>query len=54
MALLETLVERGGLALITTHLTGLAAAALELPGAACAAMEFEPSTGRPTFGSFPV
>ena len=23
--------------------------ALELPGAACAAMEFEPSTGRPTF-----
>ncbi|MEO7794720.1 MAG: hypothetical protein ABIV06_08080, partial [Thermoanaerobaculia bacterium] len=49
VALLETLVERGGLALITTHLTGLAAAAMELPGAACAAMEFEPSTGRPTF-----
>ncbi len=53
VALLETLVERGGLALITTHLTGLAAAALELPGAACAAMEFEPSTGRPTFRLLP-
>ena len=53
VALLETLVERGGLALITTHLTGLAAAALELPGAACAAMEFEPSSGRPTFRLLP-
>ena len=53
VALLETLVERGGLALITTHLTGLAAAALELPGAACAAMEFAPSTGRPTFRLIP-
>lgn len=53
VALLETLVERGGLALITTHLTGLAAAALELPGAGCAAMEFEPSTGRPTFRLLP-
>ena len=29
VALLETLVARGGLALITTHLTGLAAAAME-------------------------
>lgn len=53
VALLETLVERGGLALITTHLTGLAAAAMELPGAACAAMEFEPSSGRPTFRLLP-
>ena len=53
VALLETLVERGGLALITTHLTGLAAAALELSGASCAAMEFEPSSGRPTFRLLP-
>ena len=53
VALLEALVERGGLALITTHLTGLAAAALELPGAACAAMEFDPATGRPTFRLLP-
>ena len=53
VALLETLVEHGGLALITTHLTGLAAAAMELPGAACAAMEFEPSSGRPTFRLLP-
>ncbi len=53
VALLETLVERGGLALITTHLTGVAAAAMEMPGAACAAMEFEPATGRPTFRLLP-
>jgi DNA mismatch repair protein MutS2 len=53
VALLETLVLRGGLALITTHLTGLAAAAMELPGAGCAAMEFEPSSGRPTFRLLP-
>ena len=53
VALLETLVERGGLALITTHLSGLAASAMELAGAACAAMEFEPSSGRPTFHLLP-
>jgi DNA mismatch repair protein MutS2 len=49
VALVEELVAKGGLALVTTHLTGVAAAAMELPGAACAAMEFEPSSGRPTF-----
>jgi DNA mismatch repair protein MutS2 len=49
VALVEELVARGGLGLITTHLSAVAAAAMELPGAACAAMEFEPSTGRPTF-----
>ncbi len=49
IALLEALLAGGGLALVTTHLTGLAAAAMERPGAACAAMEFEPSSGRPTF-----
>ena len=48
-ALVEELVDRGGLALVTTHLAALAAAAMELPGAACAAMEFEPASGRPTF-----
>ncbi len=48
-ALLERLVASGGLAMITTHLAALAAAAMELPGAACAAMEFEPESGRPTF-----
>ena len=37
----------------TGAITGLAAAAMELPGAACAAMEFEPSTGRPTFRLLP-
>lgn len=49
IALVEELLERGGLALVTTHLSGLAAAALERAGAACAAMEFEPISGRPTF-----
>lgn len=49
VALVEELLAQGGLALVTTHLTGLAAAALELAGAACAAMEFEPLSGRPTF-----
>jgi DNA mismatch repair protein MutS2 len=53
IALLEGLLERGGLAVITTHLTQLAAAALEMDGAACAAMEFDPQTGRPTFRLVP-
>jgi len=48
-ALVERLAARGGLALVTTHLAELAAAALETPGAACAAMEFSPESGRPTF-----
>lgn len=52
-SLLEGLLERGALGVITTHLTQLAAAALELPGAACAAMEFDPDTGRPTFRLVP-
>ena len=41
-ALLEGLLEKGSLGVITTHLAQLAAAALELPGASCAAMEFDP------------
>ena len=53
IALLESLVEKGSLGVITTHLTQLAAAALEMPGAACAAMEFNPETGRPTFHLMP-
>ncbi|HVR09650.1 MAG TPA: Smr/MutS family protein [Thermoanaerobaculia bacterium] len=53
IALLEGLLERGSLAVITTHLTELAAAALEMDGAACAAMEFETQTGRPTFRLMP-
>lgn len=52
-ALLEGLVERRGLVLITTHLTQLAAAALELDGAFCAAMQFDGDTGRPTFRLLP-
>jgi DNA mismatch repair protein MutS2 len=52
-ALLEGLLEKGSLGVITTHLAQLAAAALELPGASCAAMEFDPGTGRPTFRLVP-
>ncbi|HEX5761057.1 MAG TPA: Smr/MutS family protein [Thermoanaerobaculia bacterium] len=53
VSLLEGLLEKGALGVITTHLTQLAAAALELPGATCAAMEFDPATGRPTFRLVP-
>jgi DNA mismatch repair protein MutS2 len=53
VALLEGLLEKGSLAVMTTHLTQLAAAALELDGATCAAMEFDPATGRPTFRLVP-
>ena len=52
-ALLEGLLEKGSLGVITTHLAQLAAAALELPGATCAAMEFDPHSGRPTFRLVP-
>ncbi len=53
IALLEGLLARGSMALITTHLTPLAAAALERDGATCAAMQFDPSTHRPTFELLP-
>jgi len=49
VALVEHLLARGALAVVTTHLAALAAAALERPGAGCAAMEFDPDTGRPTY-----
>ncbi len=49
IALLEGLLARGSMALITTHLTPLAGAALERDGAACAAMQFDASSHRPTF-----
>jgi DNA mismatch repair protein MutS2 len=52
-ALLEGLLEKGSLGVITTHLAQLAAAALELSGTSCAAMEFDPATGRPTFRLVP-
>ncbi|HVS15247.1 MAG TPA: Smr/MutS family protein [Thermoanaerobaculia bacterium] len=49
LALLESLTERAGLALLTTHLIEVAAAAYRLEGARCLAMEFDPTSARPTF-----
>ncbi|HWM89394.1 MAG TPA: Smr/MutS family protein [Thermoanaerobaculia bacterium] len=53
VALLEGLLKKGSLSVITTHLTQLAAAALELDGATCAAMEWNSESGRPTFRLVP-
>ena len=53
VSLLAALVERRTLAVITTHLTPLAAAALEMDGAGCAAMEFSAASGTPTFHLLP-
>ncbi len=53
VALLERLLSGGCLAVLTTHLTRLAAAALEAPGAACAAMEFDTESGLPTYRLLP-
>ena len=47
--LLEGLLERGTLGLITTHLATVAALAMESDGASCAAMQFDEASGRPTF-----
>ncbi len=52
-ALVEGLLAKGCWTLITTHLVGVATAALELPGAGCAAMEFDPQTGAPTYHLIP-
>ncbi len=53
VSLLEGLLGRRALAVLTTHLTQLAAAALEMDGAACAAMEFSAETGEPTYRLLP-
>jgi len=52
-ALLEGLVARGSLVLLTTHLGRVAGEALEMPGAACAAMEFDPTSGEPLYRLLP-
>ena len=52
-ALLEGLIARGGLVLLTTHLGRVAGEALELPGAACAAMEFDSQSGEPLYHLLP-
>ncbi len=52
-ALLEGLVQRHCLVLVTTHLSQLAAAALSTGGAFCAAMQFDGDTGRPTYRLLP-
>ena len=53
VSLLEALLERSSLGIITSHLLPIATAALDLPGATCAAMEFDGETGRPTFRLVP-
>ncbi len=52
-ALLEGLVERRCMVLVTTHLSQLAVAALETDSAFCAAMQFDGDTGRPTYRLLP-
>lgn len=53
IALLEGLLARRGLILVTTHLTQVAAFALEAEGAFCAAMQFDVETGHPTYRLLP-
>ncbi|MBZ0113759.1 MAG: Smr/MutS family protein [Thermoanaerobaculia bacterium] len=48
-ALLEALLDRGGLVVVTTHLGQLAALAMEREGASCAAMEFDAERGAPRY-----
>ncbi len=52
-AVLEGLIDRGPLTMITTHLGQVAAAALESPVACCAAMLFDSESGRPTYRLLP-
>lgn len=52
-ALLEGLVSSHSLVLVTTHLSQVAATALETEGAFCAAMQFDSSTGEPTYRLVP-
>ncbi len=52
-AILEGLVERRSLVMITTHLSQVAARALEADGAFCAATLFDSATGRPTYRLVP-
>jgi DNA mismatch repair protein MutS2 len=53
VALIEGLLDRGALAVVSSHLVRLATAALELDGAGCAAMAFDPETGSPTYRLVP-
>jgi len=53
IALLEGLLERRGIILVTTHLTQVAAFALEAEGAFCAAMQFDVESGQPTYRLLP-
>ncbi len=49
IALLEAFVDRGGRALVTTHLSAIKAFAASRTDALCAAMEFDDRTGRPNY-----
>ncbi|MCP4202606.1 MAG: hypothetical protein GY769_11805 [bacterium] len=49
VALIEALSAKSPWAVVTTHLTTIAAAALDLESASCAAMEFDSASGHPTY-----
>jgi DNA mismatch repair protein MutS2 len=53
IALLEAFVDRGGRALVTTHLSAIKSFAAARPDALCAAMEFDDGTGRPNYRLHP-
>ena len=53
VAFLEAYLESGGRALATTHLSGIKNFAASRPDALCAAMEFDETTGRPTYRLHP-
>ncbi len=53
VAWLEAYLERGGRAIVTTHLSAVKDFAASRPDALCAAMEFDETTGAPTYRLHP-
>ena len=53
IAFLEAYLDRGGRAIVTTHLSGIKTFASARPDALCAAMEFDEATGRPNYRLHP-
>jgi DNA mismatch repair protein MutS2 len=53
VAFLEAYLDRGGRAIVTTHLSAVKTFAASRPDAVCAAMEFDEATGRPNYRLHP-